>query len=234
MELPFKLKTLEPLAGALDILRFLGEIDAPTADADEICDALDMSSIRFGKAIRRLVTQGYVQMDGMSTYRLTENGREATEILAEYDEAHPDGDDDDADNEIVSVTRRLIVAMPEKLVATRPNTVIVGLEGQTPSSALDIAADMVLRLSVLNGEPSIPQEAAVTLVNNAVQHSFSVTPEAYEQVRVRVQIFQLGPNPDDINISGGIYVDADVTGELGLSQQNFVAYGGNIAVQVLE
>lgn len=233
-ELPFELKKLEPLSGALDTLRFLGEIDALTADADEICDALDMSNIRFGKAIRRLVTQGYVQMDGVSTYRLTEKGREATDTLAEYDEAHPDGDEEDDDEAFVSVLRRLVIAMPEKLAARKPNAVIVGLEGQTGDSDLTVPADMVLRLSVVNGEPATPQEAVVTLENDAVQHVFSVMPDAYQQVRVRVQVFQLGPNPDDINISGGVYVDADVTGDSAQSQQNFVAYGGNIAVQVLE
>ena len=54
-ELPFHLKTLEPLRGALDILRFFGVIDSPTADAEAIKDTLGLSDRAMPKAIRRLV-----------------------------------------------------------------------------------------------------------------------------------------------------------------------------------
>jgi hypothetical protein len=232
MELPFKLKTLEPLPGALDILRFMGEIDAPTADADDICDALDMSNIRFGKAIRRLVTQGYMQMDGMSTYRLTENGREAAGILAQYDADNPDAGDDDDDAAAQTVNRRLMIALPGPLVAGQANTVVVGLEGAGAGTALGAPTDMVLRLSVVNGEPAKPQEAVVALADAPAQHAFRITPGAYEQVRLRVQVFQLGPNPDDISVAGGVYIDAAVSGSPVASQ--VIAYGGTIAVQRLE
>lgn len=84
-ELPFHLKTIEPLPGALDILRYLGTLDSFTADADDICDSLDLSDRRFSKAIRRLVTKEYVVMDGDMVYRLTEQGQGAVEEIADFD-----------------------------------------------------------------------------------------------------------------------------------------------------
>lgn len=234
MELPYHLKTLEPLTGALDILRYLGGLETPIADSDEICEALDLSDIGFRKAIRRLVTQGYVVMDGAMTYRIAERGREAYETLMEYDAENPAGDADDDEEEYMQlVTRRLVVALPRTLTAEQPNAVVVGVEGADDEAVLNTPADLVLRLSVLNGQPDKPLETAIALGNEPVQHNFSITPDAYKQVRVRVQVFQLGPNPDDINVSGGLYIDADVT-SASSSQPSFVAYGGNLAVQVLE
>jgi hypothetical protein len=172
-------------------------------------------------------------MDGAMTYRLTEQGREAVETLAEYDLEHPPSETDEESGEFRMVTRRLIVALPQQMTAEQPNTVFVGVEGADNGAMLDDPADIVLRLSVLNGQPITPVEAGVALGNGPVQHSFSVTPDAYRQVRVKVQVFQLGPNPDDINVSGGLYVDADVS-STPPSQPSFIAYGGTIAVQVLE
>jgi DNA-binding MarR family transcriptional regulator len=233
MELPYHLKTLEPLASALDIIRFLGELDAP-ADVDEICEGLDISERRFSKAIRRLVTKGYVAMDGDMIYRLTDQGHEAVEILAEYDEAHPEeGRGNSGDGEGSSISRRLVVAIPGRLVAEQVMPVVVGLDGaDEESQVLQNNADMVVRLSVVNGEPSRPQEETVELGNQPVKKVFSVIPGAYDQVRIRVQVFQLGPNPDDINVAGGLYVDADVTRSG--KPDDLIAYGADINVQVVE
>ncbi|HRL14494.1 MAG TPA: winged helix DNA-binding protein, partial [Aggregatilineales bacterium] len=74
MELPFHLQTLEPLPGALDIIRFLGALDEPHADVEAICETLDMSDRRFNKAIRRLVTKGYVQMVGDMRFVIDREG----------------------------------------------------------------------------------------------------------------------------------------------------------------
>ncbi len=231
MELPYHLQTLEPLTGALDILRFLGSIDAPNADADEICDALDLSERTFGKAIRRLVTKGYVTTDGELIYRLTSNGHEAVETLAEYDEANPGGAAPEQARTAM-VTRRLVVALPAMLSAATPTTVAVGLEGATDeeTGVLYTPADMVVRLYVINGEPARPQETVLKLSNYPVKHAFSITPGAYQQARIRVQVFQLGPNPDDITVAGGLYVDATVVQGNGSTMP--IAYGSDIQIQV--
>lgn len=233
MELPYHLQTLAPLTGALDIIRYLGSIDEPSADADAICDALDLSDRTADKAIRRLVTKGYLQMDAARAYRLTNQGHEAVEILAEYDEENPDTDSDDS-SEVSIITRRLVVAVPQSLVAGQPNTVAVGLDGapDEESGVLYNPADMVVRLSVVNGEPSKPQEAILKLSNYPVKQVFTVTPEMYDQMRIKVQVFQLGPNPDDINVSGGLYVDAPVAVNGGTPAP--LAYGSDIQIQVLD
>lgn len=233
MELPYHLQTLAPLAGALDIIRYLGTIDDPSADADAICDALDLSDRTADKAIRRLVTKGYLQMDAARAYRLTNQGHEAVEILAEYDEANPDDGRDD-ESEVSMIVRRLVVAVPQMLVAGQPNTVAVGLDGATDEEVgvLYAPADMVVRLSVINGEPSKPQEAILKLSNYPVKQAFTITPDLYQQTRIRVQVFQLGPNPDDINIAGGLYVDAPVA--LAAGTPSPLAYGSDIQIQVLD
>lgn len=234
MELPYHLKTIEPLPSALDIIRFLGELDAP-ADVDEICEGLDISERRFSKAIRRLVTKGYVAMDGDMIYRLTDQGRQAVEDLAEYDEAHPEqGLGRSSGGGSQGISRRLVVAMPRNFVAEQAAPVVVGLDGaDDENQILQSDTDMVVRVSIVNGEPSRPQEQTIGLGNRPVKSVFTVTPGAYDRVRVRIQVFQLGPNPDDINVAGGLYVDADVTRAVG-SAAELVAYGADINVQPVE
>lgn len=229
-ELPYQLQALEPLAGALDIIRYLGGINAPNADVDEICDALDMSDRRFNKAIRRLVTRGYVQMSGDMVYTLTSAGREAAATLAEYDRTHPRSAviPDDSVNQI---SRRVIVAVPRYMGAHQANTVVVGIEGANGDNALITETEMVVRLACINGDPFTPEDAILTLGNDAVQHAFNVTPDAFDKMRLRVQVYQLGPNPDDINVAGGLYVDADVARA---ASSGYVAYGSDLSLQVLE
>jgi len=232
MELPYHLKTLEPLPSALDIIRFLGAISAPNADMDEICDGLDISDRRFSKAIRRLVTKGYVQMDGDLIYRLNERGQEAAETLKEYDANAPADDDSDDAAAVEAIKRRLILAIPHTLVAQQANPIFVGLAGGDNDATLNPPADMVVRLSVTNGEPSTPEESLIKFADQPIQQGFSVTPGTFDRARIRVQIFQLGPNPDDINVCGGLYVDADVSA--GAANTDFVAYGTDLAIQVLD
>jgi DNA-binding MarR family transcriptional regulator len=234
MELPYHLQTLEPLPGALDIIRYLGRIDAPNADVDEICEELDLSDRRFNKAIRRLVTKGYVQMTGDMVYALTQNGRSAVDILRAYDAtsgAASASGSRTSQSDSGTVTRHLIVALPQVLAAQANNTVVVAVEG---GDTLDEPADMVFRLSVVNGEPSTPEDVIVQVGDEPTQHTFIVTPGAYDQARIRVETFQLGPNPDDINISGGLYVDATVAAAVDSAASQPVAYGGTVTLHILE
>ena len=87
MEMSFQLKTLEPLKGALDILRLFGRSSNDTIDTDTILDELELTDRTFNKAMRRLVTKGYLQMDGDMVYRMTDNGKSLTEELLAFDEA---------------------------------------------------------------------------------------------------------------------------------------------------
>ena len=64
-----------------------------------------LSERGFGKHIRRLVTAGYVVMDGNQIYRLTTKGGEVADELAEYD-ANAPADDDDEDTSAEQYMRR--------------------------------------------------------------------------------------------------------------------------------
>ncbi len=225
-ELPFHLKTIETLPGALDILRFLGESDDHTSDVDTICDLLDLSDRRFSKAIRRLVTKGYVIMDGDMVYRLSEQGEDAVGELAEYDEAEgnvpiserADRYDDDYEENVAptastesSVKRRLVLAIPKTFTANQTSNVIVGFNPADDANTLSSPADMLLRFSVINGEPNQPKDTPLTLSNDAAQSAFNVVPGAFTQMRLKVEVMQMDNFSGDITKVGGMYVDVDVS-----------------------
>lgn len=228
MELPYHLKTLPD--DALDVIRFLGTLSDATASVDDICENVGLTDRGFGKTIRRLVTKGYVVMDGSQIYRLSEHGHEAVEELAAYDAAAP-ADTGDKQEEAEIVPHRLILVMPRSVVADEPTRVFVGFNSQSEMSE---AADVVTRLSVINGEPKTPQEQSFALSGEAAHHAFWVTPGRYTRTRIRVQVFQLGPNPDDISVSGGLYVDVDVAASADEGDHELVAYGADVAIERMD
>lgn len=244
-ELPFHLKTIETLPGALDILRFLGESDDHTSDVDTICDLLDLSDRRFSKAIRRLVTKGYVIMDGDMVYRLSEQGEDAVGELAEYDAAEgnvpiserADRYDEDYEEDAAqpasaaahSVKRRLVLALPTTLTANQTSNVIVGFNPADDANTLSSPADMLLRFSVINGEPNQPKDTPLTLSNEAAQSAFNVVPGAYTQMRIKVEVMQMDNFSGDITNVGGMYVDVDVS-NLQTDDGVLTAYGADIEV----
>lgn len=228
-ELPFHLKTIEPLPGALDILRFLGTVDAYTADADDICDTLDLSDRRFSKAIRRLVTKEYVVMDGDGVYRLTEQGQGAIVEIADYDAEM--GNEplvvESASPSAKAVSRRLIMTFPRTLAANQPHNVVVGFEEASSDQTLQEEAEMVMRFSIVNGQPDTPEDAVLNLPNSQVHHQFQVTPDAFTQVRLKVEVYQLDNFSGDISVAGGMYVDVDVNAG---RSDDLIAYGTDITI----
>ncbi|MBI1280357.1 MAG: hypothetical protein GC179_19705 [Anaerolineaceae bacterium] len=209
MDLPFHLKALPP--EALDVLRYFGKLNDPVAHAMKITDEVGLSDRTFGKVIRRLVTKGYLQMDGDQAYRLSESGSKAVEELVEYDADFP------ADNAVrkapveVKVSRKMVVVVPKTLQSGVPTAFHVGFYPSTPDHELNDVADVVMRVSLVNAEPTRPQEASVDLVNEEAYKTFTVAAGEFNKARIKVQVFQLGPNPDDITVAGGMYVDLDVT-----------------------
>lgn len=223
MTLPSPLNTLLP--NALDVLRYFQTSGQITATIDDICQDVGLSERGFGKAIRSLVTRGYVIMDGNQVYRLTEKGSEALETLADYDFDEA-GDEEDADSEDQRLSRRLLLALPQPLKAGEAARVIVGFE---PLPEQEASAEIVVRLSVVNGEPGTPEEISFELDSDPATHDFLVTPGLYSQVRIRLEIFQMGPNPDDIAVAGGMYVDVDVVADG--SGGALTAYGTDIVIE---
>lgn len=222
LDLPSHLRAMPP--SAVDVIRYLAKLDLKRAGVDDICEEVGLSERGFGKAIRSLVTKGYVVMDGDQIYRLTDQGGNVAEEIKIYFDDE-DADEDEGEDS-VQYTRRLVLVMPRQLVANQPAHVMVGFH---PLSAQKTAAEIVTRLSIINGEPDAPQEATFDLTGAAAKQDFLITPGPYSRARVKVEVFQMGPNPGDIAVAGGLYVDADIaasgnSGEL-------VAYGADVIIE---
>ncbi|MBK8136438.1 MAG: hypothetical protein IPK52_11460 [Chloroflexi bacterium] len=228
MELPYHLKTLEPLTGALDIVRYLRNEPDMLAAVETLLDKLELSERAFGKAIRRLVTQGYVQMDAEAVYRLTDAGRRAADELAEYEQTtgkRATGTHTLADS---AITGRVVLAAPASLTDQQPAEIHVGAALDSDSS-LNVAADLLVRLSALNAEPGHTQDAVLTLLDQPVKYTFTIVPQGYDKVRVRVQVYQLLPDDEDVVACGGFHVDLPVG--TAHSAGRPVAYGSSIALK---
>jgi hypothetical protein len=217
MDLPSHLKSLPP--GALEVILYLSQAEDLTASREEICDDVGLSERGFGKVIRRLVTKSYVIMDGDQLYRLTDQGGDIAEELADYDLDADSGDDDD---DAEQFTRRMRLVLPEPLQAGVPAHVMLGFDAPEPDSN---SAEVAARLSILNGEPDAPQEALFDLDDQAAHQDFLVTPGAFTQARLRIEVYQLGPNEGDISVAGGMYVDVAVSVD---SAGELRAYGTDI------
>jgi hypothetical protein len=110
MSLSLDLQKLPPQA--LDIIRYLATT-TQGADVDEIIQGTGLSERAFGKAIRRLVTRYYVQMPSQGYYVLTNNGKEAAEVILEYDGGIPPVSEYVEENDPPA-------SMPESAVPTVP------------------------------------------------------------------------------------------------------------------
>ncbi len=231
VELPFHLRTLPP--EALTVMRHMATLPEPNIHYDDLFDQLDLGERTFGKVIRRLVTKGYANMVADQVYALSDRGTLAVQELARYDAAIRQGGVDVGDTSIVAdtVTRRLVLVLPSRLVAGQSAKARIGFNAADADNTLPEETDVVVRASVLNGEPSSAKDHALTLQNDAAHFALDILPGQYTQIRLRVEVFQLWPNPEDITPIGGMYVDADVhaDGEPGASQ---VAYGIDIDLNV--
>lgn len=203
-ELPLHLKQLQPLPSALDIIRFLNDQPEVTADLDVICDGLDISERRFRKAMRRLVTTGYAQMRSDFVYQLTQKGQLAAEELAEHDSKSPLADTDNGQK----IQRQVVLAIPRTLVAGRETQIHIGFPAD-PEKRFNPPADVVLRVSGTYAD--INADEMIQLGNDVARQSLKLTPDWYDQVRLKVEVFQLSPSGDDVSRCGGMYVDVDVT-----------------------
>ncbi len=229
MELPFHLKTLQPLPGALDIIRYFGQNDIITADADTLCDALGLSDRSFSKAIRRLVTKGYILMDGDMVYRLSDQGQDAAEELAAYDAtatANPAPAEKSSPVRTTHVIpRRMVAVVPMSMKVNQDAPITIGFH---PATHPHDEVDILVRLSVLNGEPSTPQDILFSLTNNSAAQHTLISPGSYDEIRIKLQAYQLG-EMGDINEIGGMYIDVPVTaGEANSTQ---TAYGITLNIQ---
>lgn len=221
MELPYHLKTLEPLTGALDILRYLVLQSDYSATVEELQEALGIGAVTFGKAIRRLVTKSYVQMDSAESYRLTDTGRRAAEELLDYETAPDKGGTSSSAS--VGVPARLVLVADQPLIAGQKADIQVGAMLEAPQD-LPEGADLLVRLSAIHAEPGQTQDASFMLTDTPQSRTFSLTPQPYTAVRVRVEVYQMLLDGEEVVPCGGLYVDLPVSEHKTASSER-AAYG---------
>ena len=204
-ELPMHLKRIEALPSALDILRYLYQQPSHEAEVDDICDSLNIGDIRFGKAIRRLVTLGYVQMNAHLVYGLTQNGERSSAELAEFDNAT-----EGIDQEPQRTVRKVYVAAPRSLVAGQQSTLQIAF---AEDSRFRSPVEVVLRMETLNSTLAETDDRVIRLGSGQQIVDASLTPDWFDQMRFKLQVFQLSTDGEDLHICGGMYVDLNVQAE---------------------
>jgi len=231
MELPYHLKTLEPLTGALDILRHLRGQSDMLAPVGVLLDDLALSERAFGKAIRRLVTQGYVQyvqMDAEAVYRLTDTGRRAADELIEYEQSTGVRATGTHSIDEFGITGRVVMSVPEAVGPQTAIKVVVGTALDSDSS-LPSPVDLIIRLSTVNAQVDSSQDAVLTLAVVPVHHTFTVKSSHKSKARIRINVYQLKSDGEDVLPCGGFYVDLPV--KAGADTERRVAYGSAIALK---
>lgn len=237
MELPISLKTLPP--EAVDIMRYYGTNLVTSAHADDIMRGTGLSDRGFGKAIRRLVTKYYLAMDGDQVYRLSDAGKRVLGELIEYD-LDPEAEDDDTTSEAITPTsageprfvrRRVVVALPSVFAVGQPTNVFVGFHAAAEDEWVNGNMPVVLRVSLIHGEPATASESALLLENQPVRQVFEVTPANFTRVRLRVQVCQTDGHGAlfDEDSCGGLYADAEVYDDATTSE--LIAYSADVMLR---
>jgi hypothetical protein len=214
-ELPLHLKQLEALPSALDILRYLATAPDNAAYSDTIADDLNISETRCGKALRRLVTNQYVVMRSDRVYELGRKGAVAAQELAEYDATAPKGG-----LPAGKLPRELVVALPRQLVSGQATDVLVGFAPYY-GDGFNTPTDVIVRFDALYATLSSRDEM-LKLDNGAYRQTLTITPQAHDQLRLKVQVFQLSEDGEDLTDCGGMYVDVDVVTQAHINPQ--IAY----------
>ncbi|MBN1964856.1 MAG: hypothetical protein JW910_09425 [Anaerolineae bacterium] len=193
MSLPFELTTLP--ANALDIIRYLGGLDGYAAFDVEIIEALRLSERGFGKAIRRLVTQEYVEMQIDGTYVLTQRGLDAAETLEAHDaeamhEAFDDAAIEAADLPEYSVPRRLLVVYPKALPVAGTAHLFVRVAAP-PVDGERAGGELLCRLS--GDLTCAPEQLSLTVPADAASSAvrFAVTAPAAGDLALTLDVFQV-------------------------------------------
>lgn len=224
MEMPYNLQTLPQ--EAIDILRYYARLDSDSAHADAIVDGAGLSDRGFGKGIRRLVTKNYVAMSSDQVYRLTEQGRRVIEEVKNYS---GDLTGTSSNGEARFLRRHLVVVAPRTLPADHPVEIALGFAEADEDEYLNEPAELLLRLSLVNGEPRRPQETQFKLTNRDMQQSFEITAGRFTAARIRVEVCQYREDGDEYEFCGGMFVDLPVATSADSGDK--VAYGSEVILK---
>jgi predicted transcriptional regulator len=223
-DMPYSLQTLPP--EAVDILRYYAESGVESAHSDAIVDGSGLSERGFGKGIRRLVTKNYVAMSTDQVYRLTDAGRR---VIEELKATGSDLGRTTGQKEARFVRRHLVLVAPGTLTAEQPTELTLGFADAEDDEYLNAPASLLLRLSLVNGEPHLPRAAAVTLTNRQMQQKFEVSAGRYTNARVRIEVCQYQNDGDDFDFCGGMYVDLPVSADA--KDTALAAYGVDVILK---
>jgi hypothetical protein len=107
--------------------------------------------------------------------------------------------------------------------------VFVGIDDAETEELVPEAIDVLLRLSLVNGEPREPRELSLRLANRHVQQALEITPGYYTQIRIRLQVCQVEDDAIDEEACGGLYVDLPVA--VSGPPASLAAYGADIMLK---
>ncbi|KAB2903897.1 MAG: hypothetical protein F9K27_10660 [Anaerolineae bacterium] len=207
---------------ALDVLRFLGRSQTDGVDKDTLAQGTGLSDIGVGKAIRGLVTKGYLNMDNY-VYFLTEKGRQAINDVLAYDAAHQQGGSQERQHH--GLQADLVAVAPQSLGTRKPGRIQIGLD---KLSGVQEAVQLLLRFSSIGGSLN-RGDATLTIEPGRVPAPISVdvTPDgSYNAVRVRVEGLQM-LDMDEVHPAGGIFFDIPVS----QASTNVQAWCGTLHLQ---
>ncbi|NJL96030.1 MAG: hypothetical protein HC915_21005 [Anaerolineae bacterium] len=206
MELPPELTRIPNQS--LQVLRYMGEQGMTEGDADSLAEATGMSAIGIGKAIRGLVTKGYLEMNAVTyVYYLTQKGQDAVRDVAAYYQAQASGGSPSA-NSGSTIAQELVIVAPDAVSSGGQATLHIGL---VAPSTLQHHTQLVLRLNALGGQLS-PAQLTLDLAPGQLPAPLTTqlsSDGSYNGVRVRVEALQM---VDDTDIApvGSLFFDLAV------------------------
>jgi hypothetical protein len=204
MELPPELMRIP--SSSLDVLRYMGRASVSASSAEGLAQGTGMSERGIGKAIRGLVTQGYLTMDASYVYFLTDKGSKAIQDIAAYDDSNPSDVGQVSSDSLIQ--QDLIVVTPGVLGAQETSTLQIGLN-QLPYLKAEI--DLVLRFSASEGNIS-PAEVNLHISPDQPpqpQETYYNPIGKTGMVRFRVEALQL-TDMTEVHPAGGMFMDVQI------------------------
>lgn len=194
MPLPFELTTFPKAAH--EILIYLAQQQNGAFD-EEMKEALGLSERSFRKAIRRLVTKEYVEMQFNGPYMLTRRGERGAAALLEAGEDAPSaetppGSDQDPENGARAFTRRLLVVYPRTVPASRPAYLFVRVDAPPGEPDSVRPVDIAFRVQSQCAVDPDQREATIPPDNAAPAARFAITAPDAGKFPVTVEAYQIG------------------------------------------
>lgn len=223
MELPPELTRI-PFE-SLDVLRYMGAANVEAAPSEALATGAGLSDRGIRKAIRGLITKGYLNMDASNIYFLTDKGYQAIQDIIAYDAANPARTNQAAQTDN-SILLDLVAVLSNPLGAGANNRLIFGLNA---APEIEHPADLILRFSASGGRIS-PDQVTLALKPGQLPqptatHFIPANPQS--AVRIRVEVMQLSAVSDQVTDVGGMFFDVAIGQQAGAAE----AWYGSLSLQ---